>query len=141
MPPNHLSLCLGPSARCLALNRHPDGKRKPWPHPACKCWRHFGQRRLLSSFSSSLALRFPTKRNQVQALKAGVFCLSTERGHWPMQEHLYCSFHVLVAPRHPQSSPPGLSKVPAPPTPSLPLLQAVPEGAEDASSVAVVLKL
>lgn len=58
-----------------------------------------------------------------------------------MREPLYCSFHVLLAQRHPRSSPPGLSKVPAPPTPGLPLLQAVPEGAEDASPVAVVLKL
>lgn len=27
MPPNHLSLHPGPSARCLAPSRHPDGER------------------------------------------------------------------------------------------------------------------
>lgn len=56
----------------------------------------------------------------MQALKAGVFCLSTERGHRPTREPLSRPFHVLLAPEPSRSSPPGLSKVPAPPTPASP---------------------
>lgn len=50
VPPNHLSLRPGLSTRRLALNTHPDGDSKPWPHSACERWRHSGQRTLLASF-------------------------------------------------------------------------------------------
>lgn len=55
-----------------------------------------------------------------------------------MQEPLYCSFHVLLAPELPKQ-PAWLVQISSSPTPSLPLLHAVSEGAEGVFSIAVGL--
>lgn len=55
-----------------------------------------------------------------------------------MQEPLYCSFHVLLAPEPPKQ-PAWLVQISSSPTPSLPLLHAVSEGAEGVFSIAVGL--
>lgn len=57
-----------------------------------------------------------------------------------MQEPLYCSFHVLLAPE-PQKQPAWLVQVSSSPTPGLPLPRAVSDGAEGVFSVAVGLEL